>query len=147
MPGSLEFQSWLAPFRMSALEVKGGFECLQLSPWHPDRLSSPVSCLLAHGYIWTPGAVRLADREEGWRLGGRPSVSRAQYCQPWMAEPQGGGGEIKINCQAASQLARMLLCFFTLCPRLKRPALPSGDSRLPAWARPPLTWKRGLCRP
>lgn len=49
------------------------------------------------------GAVVLADGEEGWRLGGSPSVSRPQYCQQWMAEPQrGGGGEIKINCQAAS---------------------------------------------
>lgn len=65
------------------------------------------------------GAVVLADREEGWRLGGSPSVSRPQYCQQWMAEPQRGGGEIKINCQAASQPARKLLCFSVLCPRPK----------------------------
>lgn len=65
-----------------------------------------------------PGTVGLADWEEGWRLGGSPSVSRPQYCQLRMAEPQGRGGERKINSHAL-QLARMRLCFFALCPRLK----------------------------
>lgn len=70
-----------------------------------------------------PGTVGLADWEEGWRLGGSPSVSRPQYCQLRMAEPQGRGGERKINsqCLAASQNAPLFL-----------PSLPKAEVTSPA---------------
>lgn len=87
-------------------------------PLAPKQALEARVMLISSRLYLGPGAVELADREEGWRLGGSPSASRPQYCQQLTAEPQGGSGEIKIYCHAL-QLARMLLCFFALCPRLK----------------------------
>lgn len=85
-------------------------------PLAPRQALEARVMLVSSGLYLGLGAVGLADREEAWRLGGSPSMSRPQYCQQRTA--QGGGGELKINCHA-SQLARMLLCFFALYPKLK----------------------------
>lgn len=69
----------------------------------------PISSRLYLGL----GAVVLAGREERWRLGGSPSVSRPQYCQQRMAEPQGGRAWRSKNkppgCLPASQKAPLFL--------------------------------------
>lgn len=82
-----------------------------LAPRQPlEACVMPISSRLYLGL----SAVVLAGREEGRRLGGSPSVSRPQYCQRWMAEPQGGGGWRNKNkppgCLPASQKAPLFLC-------------------------------------
>lgn len=52
-----------------------------VQPLAPRQALEACVVLISSRLYLGLGAVVLADREEGWRPGGSPSVSRPQYCQ------------------------------------------------------------------